>query len=129
MTVHLFPALLSTWFSLGTGAAPSPDPWLSEDKARHFAVTTALSGGGYGVAALYTDKRWLRLAVGFGSALAVGAAKEGYDALGQGDPSWKDMTWNVLGAATGTLIAWGIDHLVFGDHARPSEVNKPLAAF
>ena len=41
------------------------------------------------------------------------------DATGSGDPSWKDFTWDVIGAAVGLAIAWGIDTAVHGGKAPP----------
>ncbi len=117
----------------GSAVANPPvpaDPWFGRDKALHFTATTVISGGGYGLTALATDKRWLRLAVGFGSAVAVGATKEGVDALGRGDPSWRDMTWNAIGAATGTLIAWGLDRWLSHEpvHPPPTQLRSPSAS-
>ena len=114
--------LLALLLSPPALAQPPPDPWFAPDKALHFTATTLISGTGYGLSALATDKRWLRAVIGFGSAVAIGAAKETRDALGYGDPSWKDMTWNAIGAATGMLIAWGIDRLVSGP-APPSSAS------
>ncbi len=64
--------------------------------------------------------RWSALAIGAGVAIGVGAAKEGWDALGHGDPSWRDFAWDVIGTASGLVIAWGVDLLVRGvDDAHP----------
>ena len=93
---------------------PDPDPWLGRDKALHFGASALIAGGTYGIVATQADARWPRLLVGGGVSLAVGAAKEGADALGLGDPSWKDFTWDVIGTVAGLAIAWAIDVAVRG---------------
>jgi len=106
----------------GTVSRPAraePDPWLGRDKALHFAVAAGIAGAGYGVTTAFARDRWKAFAVGGGAALAAGALKEGYDATGPGDPSWKDFAWDVLGAAVGLAIAWGIDASVHGGLAPP----------
>jgi putative lipoprotein len=104
--------------SAGARAA-EPDPWFGADKALHFAVSAGVAGAGYGVTTAFASDRWKALTVGAGAALAVGALKEGYDAAGSGDPSWKDFGWDVIGAAVGLAIAWGIDAGVHGGKAPP----------
>jgi hypothetical protein len=47
------------------------------------------------------------------------ALKEGIDATGSGDPSWKDFTWDVIGAAVGLAVAWGVDAVVHGGKMPP----------
>lgn len=99
--------------------AAEPDPWFGRDKAQHFAVAAAIAGAGYGVTTAFARDRWKAFAVGGGAALAAGALKEGYDATGHGDPSWKDLGWDVIGAAVGLAIAWGIDAAVHGGQPPP----------
>jgi putative lipoprotein len=114
--------------AIGAGAPPAraddPDPWISRDKAFHFDVSAGVAAAGYGLSAAWiVDARWKALAIGGGLALAVGAAKELVDATGiaGGDPSWKDFTWDALGAVAGLALAWGVDLLLGGvDHARPA---------
>jgi putative lipoprotein len=96
--------------------AEDPDPWFGRDKALHFGVTTLLSAETYVIVVNRTPAhaRWQGLAIGAGITLAVGAAKEGWDALGHGDPSWRDFTWDAIGTACGLGLAWGVDLLVRG---------------
>ena len=104
--------LLLLW--AGSAAAQTdPDPWLAPDKALHFSVSAGLAGLGYGGAALFTEDRRVRLAVGAGFALTLGIAKELADLAGLGRPSWKDLTWDVAGIAVGLLVSWLLDHFVF----------------
>jgi putative lipoprotein len=103
--------LLATSLLSPAAARAEPDPWLGRDKALHFSASALIAGVGYGGAALLTDDRRWRLAAGGGLAIAAGAGKEIADASGYGDPSWRDFTWDLIGAATGLGVAWLIDHL------------------
>jgi putative lipoprotein len=100
--------------------AQDDDPWFGRDKALHFSFSAALAGAGYGGAALLTereDRRW-RLLAGAGVALCAGIGKELYDLSGHGDASARDLAWDAIGTATGLLVAWTIDRLLF-QPARP----------
>jgi len=112
-------ALGSIASTVSVPARAEPDPWIGRDKALHFAVAAGIAGAGYGVTTAFARDRWKAFAIGGGAALAAGALKEGYDATGRGDPSWKDFGWDVVGAAVGLAIAWGIDAAVHGGRAPP----------
>lgn len=99
--------------------ADDPDPWWGRDKALHFSVSVGLAAGSYGASSLVLDKRWQRAATAGGFTLTLGAAKEGWDATGHGDPSWKDFTWDVAGAAVGTGLALLVD-LALSSHRSSS---------
>lgn len=111
--------------------ADDADPWISRDKALHFDVSAGIAAAGYGVSAAWlVDARWKALAIGGGIALAAGAGKEIVDATGAfgGDASWKDFTWDAIGAAAGLLLAWSVDLLLGGvDRAHPA-LGSPDAA-
>ena len=86
-----------------------PDPWLGRDKALHFTASTVLGGSAYAFSVPFTDRLVERVALGAGLSLAVGASKELFDLAGFGDPSWKDLTWDVVGTAVGVGIAVTLD--------------------
>jgi putative lipoprotein len=92
--------------------AADPDPWFGRDKGLHFAVSGTIAAAGYAGAALVTENRTTRAAAGATLALGAGAAKELWDLSGHGDASWRDLTWDVVGTATGVLVAAAIDWLV-----------------
>lgn len=102
-------------------AAPaSVDSWWGSDKALHFGFAAGLAAGGYAAGtALWSPPRWRAAALGGGVAIGLGAAKEGWDALGHGDPSWKDFTWDVIGAVFGLAAAYAIDWAVRGEGPPP----------
>lgn len=104
---------LALLFHAAPSTAPASDPWFGRDKALHFGVSAGLGAAGYGGGALACDEPWVPLATGTGLALSAGVAKELLDLAGMGSPSWRDLTWDVLGTATGVLSAWAIDRLVF----------------
>lgn len=87
---------------------------MEPDERRHFGLSAALSLTGYGLTSLVTDddQRGWRLLGGAGLSLSLGVAKEVWDALGHGDPSWGDLGWDLAGTAVGVLLGWGIDALI-----------------
>ena len=112
-------ALLILLGSTGAAAQQDPDPWFAPDKALHFSFSAGLAGLGYGGAALVTEDRGIRLAVGAGVALTAGIAKELLDLTGLGNPSWRDFAWDVAGTAVGLAISWLLDRYVFTPLAHP----------
>lgn len=111
------PALFVIAMALPSPAAasdgPVSDPWFARDKYLHGSVSAALAIGGYGGGALVSPKPDTRLAVGGGLALTAGVAKELFDMAGAGDASWRDLTWDVMGTASGLVVAWLVDTYVF----------------
>jgi len=93
--------------------AANPDPWLGRDKALHFGASFALASGGYGGGALLSRRTEVRAVSGAALALSAGIAKEVYDRYADGDPSWRDLTWDVVGTVTGVVVAWLIDRYLF----------------
>jgi putative lipoprotein len=109
----LLPAIALLLAFAPSARAADPDPWFGRDKGLHFGASFTLAGGGYGGAALLTQRTDLRAATGAGLALSAGIAKEVYDRYAGGDPSWRDLTWDVVGTATGVVVAWLIDRYLF----------------
>jgi putative lipoprotein len=102
-----------------------PDPWFGRDKAAHFAVSATIASTTYAIMTTQFRARYPPLLIGGGLTLAIGGAKEGIDALGFGDPSWKDFTWDVIGAVVGLGLAWGIDLAVRGVNAQAPLFGDP----
>ena len=105
-------------------AAPSavaqsrPTPWYERGPFLHFAASAELATNGYTLGAAFSDDKRIRLASGAALALAAGFAKELYDLSANGDFSWSDIGWGVVGTATGLLISWLVDRLLFGPSHR-----------
>ncbi len=106
-------------------SAPRGDAWWARDKALHFGASAGIAVGGYAGSALVEAlvrepelgqggraDRKLRLAIGGGLALGAGIAKELSDRYTGGDPSWRDLGWDVVGTATGLAVAYSIDWLI-----------------
>lgn len=103
---------------------PSRDDWFGRDKALHYSVSAGLAGAGYASGALLFEApegRWL---TGAGVALGAGVAKELYDAGRGSFFSTKDLTWDVLGTATGLGLSWAVDRLFF---SREDTARMPAA--
>lgn len=114
------------------GAMLSPvraraDEWLGADKALHLSVSGALAIGGYVLAVPLFDERAPRIVLGASVALTLGIAKELADLAGAGDPSWRDIFWDVVGTATGVLLAWVVDLVAGGGDDREPVTGAPTA--
>jgi putative lipoprotein len=96
----------------GSTRAADADPWFGPDKVLHFAASGSLAMVGYAGAAMITTRRPERAGVGAGLAIGAGVAKELWDLDGHGDASWRDLTWDLVGATTGVLVALAIDWTV-----------------
>ena len=103
--------------------AADPDPWFGPDKALHFGASALIANVGYADAAMASDDVRVRLAVGGGLALTAGVGKELWDLSGHGDASFRDLTWDVIGTATGLAIAAAIDWSIA--KLRGPRVNAP----
>ncbi len=88
------------------------DPWFGRDKLIHFAASGSLAVVGYASASMLTENRPVRIGAGATLALGAGVAKELWDLDGHGDASWRDLSWDVIGAATGLLVSVGVDWAV-----------------
>jgi putative lipoprotein len=93
--------------------AAEPDPWFGRDKVMHLSVSFALAGASYATAAGCTKRTSVRVLSGVGIAFSAGLAKELSDQYGGRGFSWRDLTWDAVGTATGTLVAWLVDRYLF----------------
>lgn len=93
--------------------AQASDDWWAADKALHFGVSVALSSAGYAASSLVLDEPWQRALAGGAFSLGMGAAKEAYDGVSGGDPSWKDFAWDSAGSFVGASISLSVDVTFF----------------
>lgn len=86
--------------------APTPtDPWLAQDKLRHFAMSFAATTFAYAGARTALDPDPAAVLAGI-AALAAGFGKELHDARSGRGFSPRDMVWNAAGAALAlTLVS------------------------
>lgn len=107
-------------------AAPTPASaqLLRRDDRLHFGLSALIAFGAYGVVALVDERESLRVGIGAAVALAAGVAKELWDLSGRGDPSWRDLGFDLLGTGVGLLAGWLLGALV--RHLRgPTEPELP----
>jgi putative lipoprotein len=88
------------------------DPWFGRDKLIHFSASASLAVVGYASASMLTENRPTRIGAGAALAVSAGVAKELWDLDGHGDASWRDLSWDLVGAATGLLVSVGVDWAV-----------------
>ena len=117
--------------SASRAAAQEADRWLAPDKALHFSVSAVLGAGSYAGATLVLEAPWQRALLAGGITLSLGVGKELYDATGHGDPSLRDLAWDVIGCVVGVGLAYVIDLAFRSDgpeHSRSSLPTQPLMA-
>lgn len=111
-TLMLVTALAGTVLTLAGGSARAEDRWLGRDKGLHAAASAVIAAAGYAASAPWVERPAGRAVIGASLAIGAGAGKELlWDAaLDRGDPSWKDFTWDLVGAAVGVGLALVVDH-------------------
>jgi putative lipoprotein len=110
-------AMLALWPARASAA--DPDPFWGPDKLLHFTAAGAIAASAYAATTAATPDRWKALTIGGGLAIGAGALKEGLDAAGLGDPSWKDFAWDAIGAVCGLSVAFLVDAGVRGGRWPP----------
>ena len=105
-------ALVFVLFSGKFGAPPErapEDPWFGRDKLYHFVGSAVIEGAGHAIgrsAGLeYRDAAWTAA----GITLGTGVAKELHDRADGRFFSWRDLTADVAGGATGAVLARQLD--------------------
>jgi uncharacterized protein YfiM (DUF2279 family) len=106
-------------------ADPASDPF-ARDKLLHASISAILAGGTYALATTQLTARYQALLVGAGVSLAIGAAKEGIDALGFGDPSWGDFAADAVGTALGLAVVYALDVAARGATREHPWLVEPL---
>jgi hypothetical protein len=72
------------------------------DDYAHAAAGYIVASGASGIASYYELKR--PFLYGIGSAVVVGALKEGYDSLGNGTPEFQDFWMTFMGGILGSVV-------------------------
>lgn len=102
------------------------DPWWGRDKALHCGLSALAPPAGYAAGAtLFADgERGLILGLSVG--LGAGVAKELHDLTGRGTPSLRDLTWDMLGLASGAVLTWAMDRLFFAPAREQPPARPPV---
>lgn len=88
----------------GSPGARRDDGWLSADKAKHFLTSAFVQTLAYGSLRGIGASHATALAGATVTTAAVGVGKELYDARTGGDPSAKDLAWDLAGAGAMTVF-------------------------
>lgn len=95
-------------------AAPPPVPrqddrWFSADKTRHLGASAAIQIMGFGVLRSARLRQGPALVSAGVVSLAAGIGKELRDRRSGGDPSLRDLAWDVAGIALGSVLVVAAD--------------------
>ena len=123
---HLLASSIALLAASAAFAQNAPAPWFERSAFLHFAASAELAINGYTLGAAFSKNTGVRLASGAAFSFTLGLAKELYDLSASGEFSWRDMGWNAMGIATGLLISWLVDRLLF---APQHESSASLLAF
>ena len=91
-------------FSLHLGGASPTDPWFSIDKAKHFFTAAFVETVAFSAirgAGVHRNESVVGAAI---VASGVSVGKELYDRKFGGDPSLKDLTWDVAGMVASAAV-------------------------
>src|ERR1700712_3955497 len=90
-------------FSLNP-AAPSSDRWLASDKLKHFFASAFVQSMSYGALRTSGLDHGAALAGASVTTAAVGVGKEWHDFRLKGEFSFRDLTWDAVGAGAVTVL-------------------------
>lgn len=91
-------------FSLGSSPASPNDPWLSEDKLKHFFTSAFVQSMGYGSLRAAGVAHGTALGLATTVTAAAGGGKELWDRRGGGTASVRDLVWDAAGAGAVTVL-------------------------
>lgn len=99
--------MLLTLSSCALAGETGDDKWFAADKLKHFGYSAFLSGGTFTVARKHFDcSRNESFAFSIGITISLGGAKEIIDSRAPGQTSsYKDLIWDIAGAAVGAFLA------------------------
>jgi len=76
-----------------------------DDKQKHFIGSMAISGVVTGISRHYGSNKFEAMAIGIGTALLIGIAKEKWDGAGHGTEDVNDIYADTLGGVVGSAIS------------------------
>lgn len=97
--------ILPAIFLLAGCSHTAHDQWRGQDKAQHFIASAVLAAAGSEVGLRQGYSAVHSANIGFLFSVSLGAGKELWDSRPAGTGwSWKDLAWDVAGAATGYTL-------------------------
>ncbi len=81
------------------GSANASDPWFGADKLKHFFMSAFVESVSYSTLRATGVSNGPALVGASVTTLGVGVGKELWDRAGHGDPSLRDLTWDIAGGA------------------------------
>lgn len=82
------------------------DDWYGIDKLAHFGASAAIAASVTNYKESHGNRGCSAARIGFGVSVGIGAAKELYDKnIKRTFWSWEDITWDIVGASVGSLVA------------------------
>ena len=97
------------------------DQWVGHDKVAHFAAGLAVSSATFALLEGYRPgmSPLGKSGISFGSAIGVSLLKEALDLVfNTGEPSYKDLTWGIVGGILGSALILGFDVLLLHSGSR-----------
>ena len=86
------------------------DPWFGRDKLLHFTASMLIQSTAHTVFRS-RGADFYQASVGAGLVTATaGIGKELWDMQGHGDASFRDLTWDAIGGASGAVLMRQLDH-------------------
>ena len=92
-------------FPAAVPARAQDDPWFAEDKLKHFLLSFAVTSIGYAGARTVGAAHDPALVAGAGVGAVAGIWKELHDRATGGDVSARDLTWDGVGIAAGSVLS------------------------
>jgi uncharacterized protein YfiM (DUF2279 family) len=80
------------------------DAWFSSDKVQHFFSSFFVQSVSYGGLRELRVGHVPSLALASGVTVTIGVGKEVHDSRHQGDPSYKDLAWDLAGLLSASLL-------------------------
>ncbi|HET6336277.1 MAG TPA: hypothetical protein VFG30_23810 [Polyangiales bacterium] len=117
-----------SWAIFAANASAAESDALGPDKALHYTVSVGLTLGASLVLDVVGLDEPVVLPLSIGFALGMGVGKELFDAVRGSAFSAADLTWDVLGIATGVLIRVLLRAIFEPDRVR-ADASQPRAGY
>ena len=99
-------------FVVALSSSNSAQAQTQTDKLLHAGASAAVVDVVWAGCAVVDQPLWVKLAASVGAGVVVGVGKEGYDALGFGDPDVNDLLFDGFGIGLGVALALVVETMV-----------------